>query len=123
MREEEKGEGEREGVRERARGREHGRERGREDTLYILYLNIHVSMTYAYSSICNIPCKKLHANSSTRAKYRRYFITRAHVIFRQLFCALIRRITGASERANYRVRTRIMLYARIRARLRRLHFF
>ena len=47
----------------------------------------------------------------------RYFIMRAHAIFRQLFFALIliRRITGASTRANYRVRTRITLYARIRA--------
>ena len=32
-----------------------------------------------------------------------------------IICALIRRITGASAWANYRVRTRITLYARIRA--------
>ena len=60
------------------------------------------------------PCKKLRANSSTH-EISRYFITRTHAIFRQLFCALIRRITGASTRANYRVRTRITLYARIHA--------
>ena len=31
-----------------------------------------------------------------------------------IICALIRRITGASAWANYRIRTRITLYARIR---------
>ena len=40
----------------------------------------------------------------------RCFITRAHAIFRQLFSALIRRITGVSARANYRVSTRILWY-------------
>ena len=44
--------------------------------------------------------------------------------FGKLFCALIRRITGASARANYRLSTRITLctHAYARAyRLRRLH--
>ena len=63
------------------------------------------------------PCKKLRANFQHAREILRYFITRAHAIFRQLFCPLIRRITGASARANYRVRTRITLYARIRVRL------
>ena len=65
----------------------------------------------------SFPCKKTARKFQHAREISRYFITRAHAIFRQLFCALIRRITGASARANYRVRTRITLYAR----LRRLH--
>ena len=65
----------------------------------------------------SFPCKKTACKFQHAREISRYFITRAPAIFRQLFCALIRRITGASARANYRVRTRITLYAR----LRRLH--
>ena len=53
-----------------------------------------------------LPCKKTARKFQHASEISRYFIMRAHAIFRQLFCALICRITGASARANYRVYVR-----------------
>ena len=75
--------------------------------LFRKQLGVHFSSP-AGSRVKN--CAQIPARARSR-----YFITHAHTIFRQLFCALIRRITGASARANYHVCTRITLYTRIRA--------
>ena len=55
---------------------------------------------------------RLHADregASDAATAESFRCKKMCAIFRQLFCAPVRRITGASARANYRVRTRITL--------------